>query len=49
MDIKAAATELNEVCRIGEVSGGRIMEGEGGRIWIKLSRIGIGEGAVGME
>ena len=37
MDIREAAMELNEVCRVDDVSGGKIQAGEQHRIWIKLS------------
>lgn len=44
LEIGMAATEVNEVCRIGEGSGGKIMVGVKNGIWIKLSRYGIGRG-----
>lgn len=39
-----AATEVNEVCRAGEVSGGKIMAGVRGGIWIKLGKFEVGGG-----
>lgn len=49
-EIAMAATEVNEVCRVGWGSGGKIMAGVGGGVWIKLGRYGVGgEGGGGVE
>ena len=49
LDIKRAATEVNEVCRVGEHTGGKIMTGLRNMIWIKLGKVdfrGLVEGGM---
>jgi len=41
LEISLAATELNEVCQVGEYTGGKIMAGATNKIWIKLSKVDI--------
>ena len=37
LDIKYAATEVNEVCQVGDYTGGKIQAGARDKIWIKLT------------
>lgn len=39
LEISLAAIELNEVCRVGEITGGKIMAGATNKIWIKLDKV----------
>ena len=42
LEIRQAAWEVGEICKVGDRTGGKITTGERGRIWIKLSKVSFG-------